>query len=275
MDFVIRLVGIVMIVTTGTTTVLHRDIAMLPISDASNSFCSGNVTVVQHEAFVRINSGQVVDDRAWPEHESCDPGQGCTLYRIPVASDLSVDPGFAPVGNGIRRDTTFCLVPDIHRELMKSGHQYAALDLRNDPISATIAALELPPGIIKAYSWPPTGMVASVLWVTAPSGAKAVQIVITADARDHSATRRLVVKAGSNITLTNLPAGRPGMDLAQRGGPIAQSGMFLYNRLISKEFCSPLVDTGVCPRSVPRVRGFARPGEGTDSTDSNRACCGD
>jgi hypothetical protein len=294
MDFVIRFIGIVMIVSAVSSTVLKKDIALVPMSGASNSFCSGIATVVQHEAFIRVNTGQIVDDKDWPGGQACDASQGCTLYSIPVASDLSIAPGFTPAGTGITEDTTYCLIPQMRHELRKLGHQYDNLDLTGNPIAATLASLDLPPGKITAFQFPHTAMATSVLWVTAPGGSQVTPITITADARDHSVTRKLVVRAGSNIAIVNLPHGQAGLDFGMKHGspePPMKGHMFLYNNLVSQEFCTPIAEIrDTCPSSVVQIhpdsltqaerRAAKRraahgggPGEGTDSLCSNTGCC--
>lgn len=288
MGYVVRFVGILLLVNASTTHKVSTNKALLPMWVATDTFCVGkpapgisDATVPEHAAFIRVPKGSVIEKLTkWPagERSDCDaahPGtttpQNCLLFRIPVASHLTVDAGFTPpamLGN----DGSFCLIGQLAADFKTEA---PGLDLIDDPVSATILDFDLPGGTMTAKQLTNTMTVPSIA-VPAPKGSKPHPIAINAKPRDNSAARTLVVKAGTEITVVHLPPEEAGDSFSakhQLHGGVKHAHFFLLNKLLpkNKELCTlPPKIHFECQQ--PQIPG--QPGTGTDTICSPGGCCG-
>jgi hypothetical protein len=270
MDYSIRFIGVIMLVTQMTGSPFNNH-AFLPLR-TSTFFCGSakKFDPPAHKAYVRINTGQIAISTGWPaaDQSPCDPSQGCTLFEIPEASTLTINSKFTPTGVLTEDPSSFCLVPQINHEVNHSAKLIA------DPVAHSIVDMELPAGDLKAVRMPKNDMMVSLLDVHAPSGSAAANIEIVATPHaTGGTTRKLEVKAGSLITIEYTESGHAGVDpgMVNPSGPVAvaKAHFFLFNELLDPA-------TQVCvlaPRVRPCPKLSPKPAAGLDFVCSNSGCC--
>lgn len=269
MDYTIRFIGVVMLVT-GMTGMPFNNHAYLPLW-SSATYCGVN-TPPKHVANLRIITTQILDKTGWPpdDQKPCDKGQNCTLFAITTPSTLTIDSGFTPVGSGILEDSSFCLVPQLRHEMSHHNAKLVA-----NPQDHSIVDLALPSGTLKSKQFSTNHMIVSTLTVQAPPGSsKTGKITIVAKPHATGGTlRTLIVSAGSEITIENTESGEAGVNPSMPAmGPIvpASAHFFLYNELLEPA-------TRICGETPPAKRPCAKltagPGTGLEFLCSNSGCC--
>ena len=267
MDYVIQLIGVLLIVNGGSTPGVQRTMALVPPAP-THAFCSNTISVAPHTLFLRVPAASV-DARAtqWPagsEQRPCDPGQNCTLFKISDASDIAIDSGFEPIGSGNPAGATFCQVPRLGE--LKGPN----IQLVRNPISAAFASVALPAGTLESLRLR-NGVIGTVVKVKAPANAPSKAIRITATPRNGKAKRVLVVAAGTTIDVMNMEDADAGADLnASRPMASHDNHFFLVNGLLAPkdEICE-------APRQV-RPNCANQPiatGVGLYINCSNTGCC--
>lgn len=265
MDYVIQFVGIIMIVA-GAGNTPYR--ALLPAWVGPETLCGEVKNIPEHTAYIRIRKSDIDSIAAWPEQDDCENQENCKLFKIPVASDLKIDSGFSS-GTFVHEHASYCLVPQLAQEMDKPN-----LALKSDAVAFTIAVLELPGGDLTARQHANESVISSLL-VPAPPGAKVQSITITATSRQDSATRKLVVKSGSTVTIVNATTEMAKKSLDAKDPHIHATAphYLLFNKLLSKDsdICDAPPRDRPCPASV--TQATHGPGTVGDFICSNTGCC--
>jgi hypothetical protein len=252
MDFIIRFIGIVLIVTGKTTPHVDANTAFLPKWRPALTFCGGDIhDIPKHQAFIRVASNAVSSTKNWTGKKcsTVSPGstQNCTVFFIEKTSAITIEPGYTPSGPSTP-GTTFGKLPRL-------GAADPTIELESDPYKASSAWLELPGGKIETMKFG-NGMIASEVQVKAPGGTASLPITIQAIPRGGGKTRTIVVNAGTEISIGLLPPGHAGMDFnAVNPSPGNHTHFFLVNTLLppGHQFCDPpdldplCSNQGCCP----------------------------
>jgi hypothetical protein len=235
MDYIIKFVGIVMIVSAMGPGDRYR--ALLPLSDVHNYSCkdaNGNPAydTPKHEAYIRIAKTEIANQLQWsdPKNLTC-ADNSCMLFHIENSSDLVFYSGFDP-GTEVRESPSYCLVPQLRREF-PAASQVTTLNE-----AATIASLTLPGGDLTAERIASNGAIYSSLHVRAHDGADRTKpIVIMAIERTTHTVRVVVANPGATVMVVNatpdvavlaLDAGDPDPH------PDPHNHFMLYNKLLNK-----------------------------------------
>lgn len=285
MDYAINFIGIILIVTAGTSPGVDQTTAFVPISVEDHTFCKGTVfgevRVEKHEVFLRVNKLQIVreTDRPkppvstdWPQAEvaRCEGVEDCMLFKIAEPSELTID---SSQPGPVEMTSTYC-------ELPRLGDARANVQLIADPRSKSMVAFILPAGELHTVLSRERAA-SSVLHVAVPPNQGSKNIVFRASPRGGGKPRTLVVKPGSTITLLNVPSAHAVMDLNHEFPQPSRHSkhFFLFNELLpsDRQICSlppnprkPCLQRlpPNCPLHVDNCAAF----DG-DPACSNNGCC--
>ncbi len=234
MDYIIKFVGIIMIVSAMQPGDQYR--ALLPLTGQTNISCANltlgtNVKAPKHEAYVRVSTDDLLPATQWPAGDvvECVPAsQKCRLFRIANPSDLKIESGIDS-GNEVHESASYCLVPQLRKEFPSAANVASVNE------NATIARLVMPGGDLTAEVVK-SGAIYSSLHVPARPGTVLQPIVVLAIERATKAVRSVVVKAGSTIMLVNATADMAVAPLdatdADAGHP-EHAHFTVYNKLLS------------------------------------------
>lgn len=192
MDFVVRLIGIIIIATGGTTPDIRFTTALAPLATQA-SYCSGQKTVEPHTAYIRVSQSSNPDESQWAHSDECDAsaGEKCYLFEIPSGSELAIGP--EPQGQSMK-GSSYCQLPSL-RGIDPAIHLIA------NPRSKSYFAYELPAATLEGVALA-NGAVATYFWAHGSSS----QITITATPFGYSVpSKTLKVNAGTTINIVYLP----------------------------------------------------------------------
>jgi hypothetical protein len=273
MDFIIRLVGIIVIVTGGTTPDISVDTALAPKAVAA-SYCSGNqtVTVETHKAYVRVGNNQIANSTGWPGATPCDPPEKCSLFEIPVGSEITINPGFTPPGVP-GRGISFCQVRPLSAKI-------PGVKLIAKPRDKAHFAYELPPGFLEAVRLGPRAnptALATYQWVRAPLGSSPTEIEVSATPFNGGPPLTLKLLPGAMVNLLYMPEHHAKGDLnaVHPTLPANRRHFYLVNELLSNA-------QQICTQPPPEPRPLVIAPDGTilgcagpsgDPFCSNTGCC--
>jgi len=268
MDYIIQLIGVILIVTGGSTPGVDVDTAFIPISVEGRKFCEaqGVTKVVEkHEAYIRVKTDRINRKGTdWPEEESCG-GLRCTLFRIPEPSELTVNAGFD--SGRTQRGLTFCQLPRL-------ADRRVNVRLIDDPRSRSIVSFALPGGTLEAPMLR-GGSTFTRLHVRAPIGSSRDEM-IQISARGRSGTiRTLVLAPGTEISILNLPEHHARMNFHKMNSiqDVNERHFYLVNELLPPEhqICNPTPPLRRL-RCSARQRGCEPDGCLPPSPDGDPAC---
>jgi hypothetical protein len=274
MDFIIRLVGIIVIVTGGTTPDISVDTALAPKASQS-SYCLNSgfpeVTVEPHHAYVRVSDTQIADSSGWPSATPCDPPEKCSLFEIPAGSEITINPNFTPPGVP-SRGVTFCQVRPLSAAM-------SGVKLVSKPRDKAHFAFELPPGILEAVRLGPPGnptALATYQWVRAPLGSRPKEIEVHATPFTGGTPLTLKLHPGAMINLLYMPEhdAKGDLNTPHPTLPPERRHFYLVNELLSQA-------QQICRQPPPVPRPLIVLPDGTmrcvgptgDPFCSNTGCC--
>jgi len=250
MDYFVRFIGIVLIVTGGTTPNVPSNTAFIPMY--YTPLCKS--VIPKHVAFIRVPDMPKPDGSGWPskDQRSCalqSPGtkEQCTIFFIPEESVITINSGFTPVGRS-KPGSTFYKLGHIGIE-----QHDVNMALVTNPFNMANVSFVLPAGDIDTNIFA-NNMLATTIHVVAPSGSTKAPIVITAVGK--AMTRVLKLVAGTTIDICDLPPTEAGVNFnSMSGHPGHFEHYLLYNALLDARHpaCNPpnldplCSNQGCCP----------------------------
>lgn len=224
MDFIIKFVGIILIVGSTNQNVPYR--ALVPMSSGGERFCAGQAEhgVPKHTTYIRVDTTSIVRSKTtwrFEDRVPCTPD--CTLFPITKASTVKIEGGFA-TGSAMHEHASYCLVPDVKAEM-----QPAIIGPREN---SAIVTMDLPGGDLTAEQLSNGSYVAD-LHVAAPPEAAESPAEIKITIADADQTRVIILNPGSTITLLNATETLAVQELTARDPHAKEHAHFvLFNNVV-------------------------------------------
>jgi hypothetical protein len=269
MEFIIHFVGLIMLIRASDVGgPSGQFMALIPGAAQTMTIpCSNGVpiAVIPHKVYVRVLTDDVVpgSDATWTEKSSCHhPTLKCTLYEIPVASSISVAPGFN-IGTTVKTETTFCAMPQLapsqpvgHKPQVDSGSPGRSL------VDVPIAG-----GSLGDFAMA-NGNIYTTWHATPSSPVPNATITIRATERASGKERKLELQPATGpalIFIINVPPGYAAGALSAPN-PHLDKHFALYNTILTP-------GTGDCEMPKASCPPTTKPTSTLNLACSNSGCC--
>lgn len=267
MEFIIYFVGLIMIAKAddigGTAGAYH---ALVPEWKQNEKVCE--MVVPKHAVYLRVLTDDVVPTAtSWPTSEvtpCATTSLKCSLYEIPSAGSLAVNPGFTL--SGVKTESSFCALPRLHPAA--SAGKKPELDTGSK--NRTILDVPIAGGSLGVFAFS-NGNIFTTWHGVPPAGSTNKRIMLTVTERSGTTVRKLVLepkKAPAQIVLMNMPPTFAGVAL-NTPNPSADHHQVLFQKILKPT-------TGDCDHTHP-AKGTClpkvKPGVTLNLSCSNTGCC--